>query len=81
MTNTYNKIKNKHITSGHRVGIVGGGQLAKMIGLSAMKLGCEVVILEKTEKTEKTPSSSLAVDTLYGDWNNPSNLLIPRLEG
>ena len=75
MTNTYNKIKNKHITSGHRVGIVGGGQLAKMIGLSAMKLGCEVVILEKTEKTEKTPSSSLAVDTLYGDWNNPSNLL------
>ena len=69
MTNTYNKIKNKHITSGHRVGIVGGGQLAKMIGLSAMKLGCEVVILEKTEKTEKTPSSSLAVDTLYGDWN------------
>ena len=72
MISIYNKINNKHIASGHRVGIVGGGQLAKMIGLSAIKLGCEIVILEKTKKA---PSTSLAIDTLYGDWNDPSNLL------
>ena len=72
MTNTPNKTSNKHIASGHRIGIVGGGQLAKMTALPAMELGCEIVILEKTENT---PSSCLAADILYGDWDDPTNLL------
>ncbi len=72
MANTHNKISNKHIASGHRIGIVGGGQLAKMTALPAMELGCEIVILEKTENT---PSSCLAADILYGDWDDPTNLL------
>ncbi len=65
------KVKNS-IPSGHRIGIVGGGQLAKMTALPAMELGCEIVILEKTENT---PSSSLAAEVLYGDWDDPVNLL------
>ena len=65
------KVKNS-IPSGHRIGIVGGGQLAKMTALPAMELGCEIVILEKTENT---PSSSLAAEILYGDWDDPVNLL------
>jgi 5-(carboxyamino)imidazole ribonucleotide synthase len=60
------------IPSGHRIGIVGGGQLAKMTALPAMELGCEIVILEKTQNT---PSSSLAAEILYGDWDDPVNLL------
>ena len=72
MANTLNKTSNKHIVSGHRIGIVGGGQLAKMTALPAMELGCEIVILEKSENT---PSSSLAADILYGDWDDPANLL------
>lgn len=72
MANTHNKTSNKHLASGHRIGIVGGGQLAKMTALPAMELGCEIVILEKTENT---PSSSLAADILYGDWDDPVNLL------
>jgi 5-(carboxyamino)imidazole ribonucleotide synthase len=60
------------IPSGHRIGIVGGGQLAKMTSLPAMELGCEIVILEKTQNT---PSSSLAAEILYGDWDDPVNLL------
>jgi 5-(carboxyamino)imidazole ribonucleotide synthase len=60
------------LPSGHRIGIVGGGQLAKMTALPAMELGCEIVILEKTQNT---PSSSLAAEILYGDWDDPVNLL------
>jgi 5-(carboxyamino)imidazole ribonucleotide synthase len=72
MANNQNIAKNKHISSGHRIGIVGGGQLAKMTALPAMELGCEVVILEKTENT---PASCLAADIFYGDWDDPANLL------
>ncbi len=72
MVNTPNKAKNSYIASGHRIGIVGGGQLAKMTALPAMELGCEIIILEKTENT---PAACLAADILYGDWDDPTNLL------
>ncbi len=72
MANTPNKVENNYIASGSRIGIVGGGQLAKMTALPAMELGCEIVLLEKTEDT---PASCLAADIMYGDWDNPSNLL------
>ncbi len=72
MANTPNKAKNSYIASGHRIGIVGGGQLAKMTALPAMELGCEIIILEKTENT---PAACLAADILYGDWDDPTNLL------
>jgi 5-(carboxyamino)imidazole ribonucleotide synthase len=72
MANTTNKVENSYIASGHRIGIVGGGQLAKMTALPAMELGCEVIILEKTQNT---PAACLAADVLYGDWDDPSNLL------
>ena len=55
-----------------RIGIIGGGQLAKMTALAAMKYGCSVVVLEKLKKS---PSENLAIETLYGDWDDPKNLL------
>ncbi len=72
MAKTLNKTSNKHIASGHRIGIVGGGQLAKMTALPAIALGCQIIILERTENT---PSSSLAAEILYADWDDPVNLL------
>lgn len=72
MANTTKKVENNFIASGRRIGIVGGGQLAKMTALPAMALGCEIVLLEKTENT---PASCLAADILYGDWDDPVNLL------
>jgi len=72
MANTPNKVENNYIASGARIGIVGGGQLAKMTALPAMELGCEIVLLEKTEDT---PASCLAADIMYGDWDDPTNLL------
>ena len=62
----------RSIPSGYRIGIVGGGQLAKMTALPAMALGCEIVILERTEGT---PSQSLAADVMHGDWDDPKALI------
>ena len=55
-----------------RIGIIGGGQLAKMTAISAMKYGCEIVILERSKKS---PSENLAAEMIYGDWDDPDNLL------
>tara|TARA_B110000014_G_C20090844_1_gene571055 strand:+ start:180 stop:1334 length:1155 start_codon:yes stop_codon:yes gene_type:complete len=55
-----------------RIGIVGGGQLAKMMAASAMKFGFSIFILEKVKNT---PCENLATEILYGDWDDPSNLL------
>ena len=63
---------NRGIPSGHRIGIVGGGQLAKMTALPAMAIGCEIVILERNQNT---PAASLAADIMYGDWDDPDALL------
>ena len=55
-----------------RIGIIGGGQLAKMIAISAIKYGCEIFILEKIQKS---PAENLATEIIYGDWDDPKNLL------
>lgn len=55
-----------------RIGIIGGGQLAKMTAQAASQLGCEVVILERTSDF---PASSLAAECIVGDWNTPEPLL------
>ncbi len=62
----------RSLPSGYRIGIVGGGQLAKMTSLPALMLGCEIVILERNPGT---PSSSLAAEVLHGDWDDPTNLI------
>lgn len=54
------------------LGIVGGGQLAKMTAQAATQLGCKVVILEG--QTE-FPAESVAARTLIGDWDDPDSLL------
>jgi 5-(carboxyamino)imidazole ribonucleotide synthase len=54
------------------LGIVGGGQLAKMTAQAAAQLGCKVVILERQSEF---PAGSVAARTLVGDWNDPDSLL------
>ena len=54
------------------LGIVGGGQLAKMLAQSALQFGCEVVVLERNEHS---PAACLATETVIGDWDNPDCLL------
>src|SRR5258707_12153486 len=56
----------------HPLGIIGGGQLAKMLAQSASQFGCDIVILERKEGS---PAASLAVETIIGDWDNPDSLL------
>lgn len=54
------------------LGIVGGGQLAKLTAQAAAQLGCKVVILERQPEF---PAGSVAARTLIGDWNDPASLL------
>ena len=54
------------------LGIIGGGQLAKMTAQAAAQFGCEVVILERQLEF---PAGSLATQTLLGDWDDPESLL------
>src|SRR5579872_6739233 len=54
------------------LGIVGGGQLAKMIAQSASQFGCDIVVLERNDHS---PAASLAIETVVGDWDNPETLL------
>ena len=54
------------------LGIIGGGQLAKMTAQAAAQFGCEVVILERQPEF---PAGSLATQTLLGDWDDPDSLL------
>ena len=55
------------------LGIVGGGQLAKMLAQSASQFGCDVVVLERNHHS---PAANLAIETVIGDWDNPDSLLI-----
>lgn len=56
----------------HRLGIIGGGQLAKMTALSALQLGCDVAVLERNPAS---PAAVLATHSLVGDWDSPAELL------
>jgi 5-(carboxyamino)imidazole ribonucleotide synthase len=55
-----------------RLGILGGGQLAKMTAAAAAKFGCEVVVLERQDDF---PAHSLDAHAIIGDWDNPDDLL------
>jgi 5-(carboxyamino)imidazole ribonucleotide synthase len=55
-----------------RIGIIGGGQLAKMTAQAAFQLGCDVVVLERQENF---PAHSLDTDFVLGDWDDPACLL------
>ena len=55
-----------------RLGIIGGGQLAKMTASAAAAFGCEVVILERQEEY---PAQSLDSHSLIGDWDDPAQLV------
>jgi 5-(carboxyamino)imidazole ribonucleotide synthase len=57
---------------GPRLGIVGGGQLARMTAMAALELGCDVVVLERNPAS---PAATLATHSLVGDWNSLEPLL------
>lgn len=54
-------------TSKPRLGIIGGGQLARMTALSAAPLDCEVVALERSADC---PAANVTAECVTGDWNS-----------
>lgn len=63
---------NSHLAGGPSLGIIGGGQLARMTAMSALQLGCNVVVLERNPFS---PAATLATHSLVGDWNTLEALL------
>ena len=61
-----------------RLGIVGGGQLARMTAMAALQLGCDVVVLERNRFS---PAATLATHSMVGDWDGAEALLEPRRAG
>lgn len=55
-----------------RIGIIGGGQLAKMTALAGLQLGCDVIVLERSQAS---PAATLALHAIVGDWDDPAVLM------
>jgi len=62
---------NSPLTTGPRLGIIGGGQLARMTTIAAQQLGCEVVVLENNPLS---PAATFASHSIIGDWSRPDAL-------
>ena len=74
MYETYDKprdTEHQHTTR-PRFGIIGGGQLAKMTGMAALQLGCNLFILDRNDYG---PAFQLSAESLVGDWDDPQNLI------
>ena len=54
-----------------RLGIVGAGQLARMLAQAAQRLGCDVAALERGANP---PAGSVVGRLLTGDWDDPARL-------
>lgn len=54
------------------LGVVGGGQLAKMTAQAATQLGVELAVLERADEF---PARSLAARRVRGDWNDAATLV------
>jgi 5-(carboxyamino)imidazole ribonucleotide synthase len=57
--------------TGPKLGIIGGGQLARMTTIAAQQLGCDVVVLENNRLS---PAATFASHSIIGDWNTPDAL-------
>ena len=55
-----------------RLGIIGGGQLAKMIAQAAAQFGCETTILDREADG---PASRVVDRVMMGNWDDPATLL------
>lgn len=63
---------NDQPATGPRLGIIGGGQLARMTTIAAQQLGCDVVVLENNRLS---PAATFASRSIIGDWNTAEALL------
>lgn len=54
-----------------RLGIIGGGQLARMLVPSASRLGCETLVLDPTANS---PGGQLAASQIIGAFDDPAAL-------
>ncbi len=71
MHETYDRPLPGALVASARLGIIGGGQLARLTALAALPLGCEVVVLERNPHS---PGARLTPESVVGDWADPGVL-------
>jgi 5-(carboxyamino)imidazole ribonucleotide synthase len=54
-----------------RIGLIGGGQLARMMAKAAKRLGCTCVVLDPTPGS---PAGQVAGQQILGDYHDPARL-------
>ena len=54
-----------------RIGIIGGGQLGRMMVMAAQRLGCTCVVLDPTPGS---PAGQVAGHQIVGDYHDPARL-------
>lgn len=54
------------------LGLIGGGQLARMTAQAAIQFGCRIAVLERKPDS---PASRIASHSFLGDWDDPRHLL------
>ncbi|HYN77419.1 MAG TPA: 5-(carboxyamino)imidazole ribonucleotide synthase, partial [Lamprocystis sp. (in: g-proteobacteria)] len=54
-----------------RIGIIGGGQLGRMMVMAAQRLGCTCVVLDPTPGS---PAGQVAGHQIVGDYHDPGKL-------
>src|ERR1700722_11861458 len=57
---------------GKKVGIVGGGQLGKMMALAAHRIGLKVCVLDQKD----CPCSDIVTEHIIGDYQSNGDILI-----
>ncbi|MCS1410804.1 MAG: N5-carboxyaminoimidazole ribonucleotide synthase [Verrucomicrobia subdivision 3 bacterium] len=73
MESPQNIIRNQPFsTSSPTVGIIGGGQLARMLCISAAQLGVRTLTLERQEHC---PAAAVSTGHQVGDWNDTATLM------
>lgn len=64
----------KIIDPGKTIGILGGGQLGRMMALSAREMGYKIVVLEPTENSPCGQIADIEILTTYNDLNGAKQL-------
>lgn len=67
-------MKERWIEPGKTIGILGGGQLGRMMALSAREMGYRIVVLEPTPNSPCGQVADLQIQTTYDDLDGARKL-------
>lgn len=61
----------RHLYPVARIGVIGGGQLGRMMAMRAQRLGCQPIVLDPTPNS---PAGQVSSHQIIGDYHDPARL-------